>query len=393
MAEKAAKSGDAEQSVVDLQSDERWQDRLAEARERRAQTLKEQGRDDGARRKPRKPWDEEVTPIAQRPAEPAAKPKREFDFLDRMDVLKRVTGLDKKGKREPAASKPLPGNNWYPGDDDGPDETVPIDVHPSHPAQPDAPAQIPIVEAADKRRDEPAPIEAVPLDVPTQSPIVGADIERPKTRSRSSVDSVFDEASFGQDVPEPPTSLLLQLSDPPPPSSASRPWLAQKDKVDQVVLPPPETAKTNQSDDIAAKKKRRRVPAWISVAALFLIAIGVGPLAVYSPWQPKAIGPATPFFGTQPALGFTSPLVGIPRTTTAGEWSPESVVGPVGPRSTGQTFPPAFVRHIAPFEMSPLFGVTDVDVNLPPPAAALPGVPLSPPPAPRLTNNGFRLRR
>ncbi len=356
MAEKAAKSGDAGPSVVDLQSDVRWQERLSEARERRAQAMKEMGRNDGARRQPRKPWEDEATEGREVLVELTAKAEKEFDFLDRMDVLKRVTGLDKNVEAEPTASKPMPGRNWFPGAGERADETSAIEAKPD---------------------------DATPLDEPTQSPIVEDDIVRPTIRSRTPVDKVFDEPNFGYDVPEAPVSLLLQLTDPPPPPSASRPWLQQKDKVEFEVLAAPEAAKPTASSDSTARNRKRLVPAWIGLAALFLIAIGTGPLVVYSPWQPRAVIPVPPYFGLQPALGLTSPLIGLPSATSANDRRPASDTAPKLRLPANRPRPPSFLRIIAPFDALPP-GAPTAGVDLPPAATALPNARQTAPAAPRL---------
>jgi hypothetical protein len=357
MAEKAAKSEDAGPNVVDLQNDVRWQERLAEARERRAQALKEMGRESGASRQPRKPWEEATPAILPSAARPKPEIEKDFDFLDRMNVLKRVTGRDKKAELDPTDREPRPGQNWYPGADDGFEHAPPVD--------------------------------APPKNAPDQTPAESDEIVPPKLRAQRSVDAVFNEPIFEQDVPEAPVSLLLQITEPAPPSSTLRPWLERQDDVIVDEVSVPNEAPIEAFDDKASSAKKWILPGWVSIAALVLVAIAAGPLSVYAPWQQKAIGPASPVFGLQPAFGLTAPLVGFPQTISATDWRPASIVPPNGPLGMKQALPPKFVRVIAPFDILPQFGSPEAGANLPTPAVPIPDVPRTAPTAPRLTLTMF----
>ncbi|MGI9393716.1 MAG: hypothetical protein ACR2OY_03650 [Boseongicola sp.] len=306
MAEKAAKSENSEPGVVNLRDDERWQERLAEARERRAQSLKEMGRDDQSSRKPRKPWEDEASAGQQSDAA-LTETKKKFDFLDRVNTLKRVTGRE----TDLNDLEPQPGRNWYPGADDNSGEIAPTNT---------APSELPIQET---RED----IDAA--------------------RDRPPIDNIFDDPNFGTDDNEPVISILLDTSEPMPSSRASRPWLQQNLETGEVAV---QTAASNEklraSQEEASRSKKWGLRRWIGLTVLLLIAMSPGPLSVYAPWQTKATGPASPIFGLQPALGLRSPLVGIPLTTSAADWSPASDMPPAGPLQALRSQPPEFVRRI-----------------------------------------------
>jgi hypothetical protein len=357
MAEKAVNSDESERGVVDLQNDARWQERLAVARERRARALKDTDREDSPSRQPRKPWEETTPASLPSTARPKSGIKKDFDFLDRMSVLKRVTGRDTKAEIDASDRAPQPGQNWYPGAGDGIDQTPAVDVPKTH--------------------------------NPKQNPAEAEMNVRPKAGSQTPVDAIFDEPTFEQNIPEAPVSLLLQPTEPAPPSSQSRPWLARQDDDIEVKMSVPIDAPIMVSDGSASKAKRRSVPGWISVAALALVAIAVGPLSVYAPWQERAIGPASPLFGLEPALGHTSPLIGFPQATSATNWRPASNIPPIGPLRIKPSLPPKFLRVITPFDILPQFGANATGAKFPPPAVVTPVVPRTAPVSPRLTLSMF----
>lgn len=252
MAEEASKSEEARPTVVDRQNDMRWQERLAEARERRAQALKEMGRDGDESRQPRKPWEEEA-PVSQPTADrPKPKPEKVFDFLDRVNTLKRVTGRENKEDLDPTGREPPPDQNWYPG--------------------------------ADDEWDAAAPINGPPLTAPEQSPTEGNKTDRPKKRRQKSVDEIFNGPTFGQDVFAAPVSVHLQPTELAPPSRNSRPWLQHQDDIKKAEEPSSAEAPPKESHDKDSKAKKKRLPGWVDIAVVALVAAAAGPLSVYAPW-------------------------------------------------------------------------------------------------------------
>ncbi|MGI9388562.1 MAG: hypothetical protein ACR2O1_00770 [Boseongicola sp.] len=350
MAEKAAKSENVEPGVVNLQDDDRWQQRLAEARERRAQSLKEMGRDDKALRKPRKPWEEEADGGHQSAAAAPAVFKKKYDFLDRVNTLKRVTGRE----TDLNDLEPRPGRNWYPGADENPGESAPSES---------APSEMPSQESREEVED---------------------------VRDRIPIDNIFDDPNFGTDDNEPVISLLLDTSEPMPPTRTSRPWLHQ-----EIETAEDDTRKAASKEKSATTRKETNtskkwgLPRWLGLVVLLLIAMSPGPLSVYVPWQAKATGPSSPIFGLQPALGLTSPLVGIPLATSAADWSPVSDVPPSGPLRVLRIQPPEFARRVgSPKSLPQSRGVT-VGFELAA-AATSNSIPLrSSPAGPRLTLSMF----
>ena len=350
MADKAAKSDEAGRDVVDLQDNERWQERLADARARRAQTLKEAGRDDGTSRKPRKPWEEETAVDFQTAVEAPTERKNKFDFLDRVEVLKRVTGRE----TDLDDLEPRPGKNWYP-----------------------QAGEMPV---------EPNPREAAPKGTLPSPPSEGEDT----ALVHAPVDNIFDDPSFDDDDSEPVISLLLDISEPLPSSSLSRPWLQHEDEFEDGDFPSsPAAVQSRVTGDKARKTRFLGLPGWIGLVILILTAIAVGPLSAYAPWQTRATGPAPPFFGVQPALGITASFVEVPPATSAIDWRPASKIAPNGPLSVDRSNPPEYVRTLNPNEALPQYGAASFGVDMPTPAFVIPILSKSSPVAPRLTLSMF----
>ncbi len=350
MADKAAKSDKAAHAVVELQNDESWQERLADARARRAQTLKELGREDGEVRKPRKPWEEESAVDNQTTAEPPVEPNNKFDFLDRVNVLKRVTGRE----TDLNDLEPRPGRNWYPEADEISD---------------DVPAR-----------------DAAPADTPQANPPE----DDHTARASAAVDNIFDDPNFGTDDSEPVISLLLEPSEPMPPSGASRPWLQRVDEnEDDGVETALATANPRDDGGEAEKARKSNLLGLIGIAVLVFVAIAAGPISVYAPWQARATGPATPFFGVQPALGITASFVEVPVASSTTDWRPTNNAPPAGPLRTSRPNPPEFVRTIKTFEALPQSGAATIAIKLPLSAFAYPNSQRLTPIEPRLTLSMF----
>ena len=333
MAEKTAKSDIGEGGFVDLDNDERWQERLAEARERRAQALKAQGRTDNAPRSPKKPWEE--TPPSVRPVEdkPAVNTEKDFDFLYRLSVLKRVTGRDDTEDLGPPHLASKAGRNWYPGAADNSDNFA------------TAPAEIETqTNQVDSEHKGTGPMAAGP---------------------RKSVDDFFDEPATNYGESEAPASLLLQPTEPSPPSSASRPWLQYQTEPEEVAaITETSTVTVAANSNSERGSKKSFLARWAGPAGVFLIAAAAGPLFVYAPWQERATGPAIPIFGLEPALELTTPFVAFPPSTSPYEWQSWSVGAPNGPLGIHRNLPPQFVRSINPFDVPAPSNEAAVGVDL-----------------------------
>ena len=112
MADRSVKPGDPEtpRDIVELDKDDRWQARLAEARARREVALAEKAAGNTPKRR-LKPWEEEP---GQDPDEVKIEPMIQerppgddrLDFADRLEVMRE--GDDDSAEPKPSAEKPTP---------------------------------------------------------------------------------------------------------------------------------------------------------------------------------------------------------------------------------------------------------------------------------------------
>ena len=267
---------------------------------------------------------------------------------------------------------PRPGQNWYPGSDEKLEAEPPV----TEPEQ-----TIPEQNVAEEEAEP--PVTEPEQTIPEQNAAEEDEPVRPNNPAPNSVDTFFDEPTFERDKPATAVSLLLQPTEPSPPSSASRPWLKENAKFEEIEMPRPTEMQSSISNDKTDYVRKSKLPHWIGIAAVAMLAVVAGPLSVYAPWQEKAIGPDSPFFGHEPALGLTGPLVGFPQPTSATNWRPANILPPKGPLQTKKTFPPNFVRVITPFDAVPQFGPGNTGVEFPP-VVAIPSGPRMAPVAPRL---------
>lgn len=287
MAKRAVRPDDPEREIFELDKDERWQARLAEARARREVALREKANSGAVPKRRPKPWEEagqgDVTPVV--PVEPVFQPEPDPkpDFADRMKSLRKTIQQHGSNSRPSNEARPAPPTPIVP---DVP-ETAPV-------LEPEQPAAKPKV--ADRYLDALSPdFEPVRPFVPEVS---GYGVE-----------------------PTPTIGVPLVREEPPEPVTAPSPPVETEAQVSETPLP---------------KIRRSRVPALL-LAAICLFSLL--PFTTEAP--PMEIGPpifaAEPRFGLEPALGITRPMNVIPRTTMSWEWMPElnrAVAGPLAVAAT-----------------------------------------------------------
>ena len=294
MAKRAMEPEKGSDEVIDLNNDARWQARLDEARARRAEALKKQGREDKPQRAPRKPWEDEAETSSaavkhQRPLDHDG-----LDFHDRMNALHKVLKQSKGAVDETAALDAKLGQNWLPEQDAAPEFT-----HTKEPLD---------AKTVDKKPKE-------------------------KPAKESSVDSLFDDPAFSEPLApvEPelnddetlPISALVAPLPPREPARPSRPWLNFEDEAEEELdIPPVEVSE-------APKQKEGGIPFLLGVGLVALLA-----LPFFNWLPPLERGPdptASPVFGVQPAFGITAAMVEFPALTTRSDFVPASVIAPNGP--------------------------------------------------------------
>ncbi|RZW12597.1 MAG: hypothetical protein EX266_00720 [Rhodobacteraceae bacterium] len=293
MAERAVRPEIPEREIFELDKDERWQARLAEARARREIALREKANMEQPPERRRKPWEEEGQAAPPEPIEPLIQPEDEkrLDFADRMKTLRKTIGRH--------------------GDNGGPPVDGDAMAAPARPVEPlakpmsDPPAaEKPDASIADRYLEALAPdFEPVQPFVPTV----------PNYSEPSSVPSLLRKA--------------------PPPK----------------VTEPPKTAPAVDVPmaDRAPARRRTRVPAML-LAGICLLSL----LPFTSKAPPMEIGPPIPYqeprFGLEPALGIMRPMNAIPRRTMSWEWLPELNRATAGPLALPLERPADMQRSIGP---------------------------------------------
>jgi len=332
MAKRATEPGTGHSEVVELNNDARWQARLDEARGRRAEALKEQGREDRPKRMPRKPWEDESETAVAAEKHQRALDHDGLDFHDRMNALQKVL-KDKRPETPPVVATPTraePARNWSPDAENQPLEDPVVRVAPI------------------------APKVSVP---PRAKP----------AKTGPQLDSLFDDPAFL--APEPETSIddepefipISDLVDPIAPArskSNNRPWLTETKVEDsEAVIPDsvPEVLST------PVKAKSEGMPFFMGVGLVALVA-----MPFFTLLPPMLRGPdasASPVFGLQPAFGITAAMVEIPALTQSGEFVPTSSVAPRGPLALSDPRPPIFSRVLPSMAQGPspqVFEIPDV---------------------------------
>lgn len=269
MADRALRPDDRLESIVELDKDERWQARLAEARVRREIALREKANGDGAPKPRRKPWEEEGASEAEfvKPIEPILEESDDdkIDFYDRVKTLRETT--ERRGDNSPP-----PG--W---------------VEFGH----------------------------TPSDIAPEKPV-----------ARTSVAERYISDLSPDFEPVKPYVPVVRESRAPKPAPVVRPDPEPSVQNDGPAFlnSSPATFET----PVAPKRVRRRgVPlgllAGVCVLAVLPFTTEVRPLEK----GPSAGNAST--FGLQPALGITSPMNEVPRTTIPGEWAKVATDRPVAP--------------------------------------------------------------
>ena len=317
----APETGQSE--IVELNADARWQARLEEARARRAEALKRQGREDRPQRAPRKPWEDETDTSIAAEKHQRALDHTGLDFHDRMNALHKVMKETRPHK-----------------DDDSLRDATPLAEKPGRNWSPDA-VQEPAV--APKALD---PVSAPPVRTPEHT--------------GPPVDSFFDELSLAPADPDPepdhdlqsvPISDLVQPIAPRAQRVDARPWLkaAEEDEIERASSPVAENI--TQS----AASSRKGMPFMLGVGLVALVAV---PFFNLLPPMDRGPAPAvSPTFGMQPALGITAAMAEWPVATQSGEFVPTSSVAPRGPFVLGDTTPPLFSRVVATLSVAPVADV------------------------------------
>ncbi len=327
MADRAVRSENEKDEVIDLSNDERWQARLEEARTRRAEALKKKGQEDAPVRRPRKPWEDELDAKAPLP-DPIIFDEDDdddgFDFYDRLDALKKAT----EKKAAPAAKQTAKLNEQ------------------DAPERPDSNYH-PVMRNAGMVGLPPKKATKAPEEKPKAEASVPA-TPAPKAE-HAPVDSFFEEMSASgrvqsdsADVEEQPVSILLNVEPKRAPEAPSRPWLNDRDDEEEeraakrVHLQP-------QTEEEPAKKGFRG--GWLVVG---LMALAIGPVITLGPsWISGATFDAGPYFATEPALGVPAAFVEFPVETVSGEWTPMTKRAPGGPLAKTPQVPPAFATSVA----------------------------------------------
>lgn len=314
MADCALRPEASEKDVFELDKDERWQARLAEARVRRAIALREKANSETAPKVRRKPWEEggESGEDIVEPIEPLLQPENEdrLDFSDRVENLRHVTSR--------------PGDNGAPGsEDDAPDETGVAALAPVAKS----------ASVADKY------FERLSSDFEPAKPYV------PPSKD---YDWRSDEAPVVRSTPPSPQAFAAREPEQPD-------FVADED---------PRDAGTS------SRTRRRGVPVVLLSAICFLAVL---PFATSNPVLPLEMGPisavSSPSFRLQPALGLPRPMNAVPARTSPGEWR-----GPEAPKSplmlqTGRVGPQQ--REVASL---PVVALGEAGLDAPGWPAPMPGV-------------------
>ena len=346
MAERAVKSDTSGREVYDVENDESWQARLAEARARRAVVL-EKKKAGGVQPKERlKPWEEDGAVIFDEPpaADPSSKSGAGLDFHDRVTALR---------KNEPA--KPVPTEPKL--------VVAPVDPCQEVPAQksnwyPDASDDV--VEPQESETYYPALAPAPPEDMPKQS-------DQGKS---SKVNAIFEEPSFTRGAWDKdqddngPVSLLLRPEETPLDTPKEPIWRQRMREAEQ------EEQEARDAEFVAAvridEEPKRPPSKWrgrFAILAFVCAAAAVGPILQFTLNAER--GPLvyiSPGIGNVLPLGTTTAMVREPAATQSGEWTPPSLRAPRQPLQVSQPWVPQRIGEPASFAVVPGFGPSEIVV-------------------------------
>lgn len=296
MADRALRPESSEREVFDLDKDERWQARLAEARARREVALREKASSGAEPKRRLKPWEE----AGQADAYDRVEPMLPAELEDKLDFSDRVKSLRHTIEQY--------------GDNGGPVT--------------DEPENFPVGPTKSEKRTSVAEryiSELSPEFVPAK-PFVPGDDDEIRQGAGSTV-RISDPGRKSRDLAKKNAATM----EPDRPE-----WVVEPEPV---ALPPKTMTRH--------KSRRRGVPALL-LAGICLLAV----MPFATTVAPIVTGPvqraASPLFGFQPALGVTSPMNAMPRATVSGEWAPLSLRAPVGPLSVALEPAARQQREIAP---------------------------------------------
>ena len=313
MADRAIRQENSERDVFDLERDERWQARLAEARARRAIALREKANSQEPPKPKLKPWEEagQSEPAVFEEIEPLLQPDAEerLDFSDRVRTLRESVegsggngGPGLEGPTEGLSPEPA-GKTSAPIIGSGGEEQLAYRPEPA--AQP--------ASVADRY------IKALSPDFTPIRPYV------PETAL----------------APEPPHSRGRETRSADETERLAREYAASMN------FEPEAEPVTGAAVEAAPRRRRKGVPAFL-LAGVCLLAV----LPFTETVPPLTKGPVSevgnPHFRLVPALGITRPMNAFPRLTAPGEWKPVAGVAPKGALTLPLELAATQQRSVAP---------------------------------------------
>lgn len=313
MADRATRPEDSERHVFDLEKDERWQARLAEARVRREIALREKANSETPPKRRIKPWEEDGQGDLPDFEELEALLAPEED--DRLDFADRVKTLRKTVEPEPRR----------PGDNGGPSLG-----RPGLTAVPTPAAESEGDDASDSRTDEARSEAARVADryIKALSPDF--------TPVRPYVPETYEAPGFNPAI----VSETLSADDS---ERIAREYASTIKTADATAQPADEV----EPHPVTARRRRRGVPLML-LAGVCILAV----LPFTTTVPPLEIGPvnriSTPIFGLPPALGITRPMNAFPVETQSGEWVPVTKRAPGGPLVLPLDRAASMQRSVAP---------------------------------------------
>jgi hypothetical protein len=297
MADRALRPEEPARDVFDLEKDDRWQARLAEARARRAIALREKANSQEAPKRRLKPWEEagQDRPEGYEPIEPLLKSEDD----DKLDFSDRVRSL-----RETVEGA---GGNGGPSLDE---------LRPETSEPPSREADAPGLIATTDEKDDVRLSEAA---------------KKPRSVADRYIKSLSpDFTPVRPFVPQPSLVTHVEPSRTAETRSADETERLARDYAATIVVAESETPATEAAAKPAARRRRRGMPALL-LAGVCLLAVLPFTKTVPPMDKGPASGRSAPQIGLQPALGITRPMNAFPRSTTLGEWTPVSGRPPRGP--------------------------------------------------------------
>ena len=293
MADRAFRDDDPNKGVFDLENDERWQERLAEARKRREVALKKKAGLGHNQPKP-KPWEiEESNNEPKIVVQPPSENDKQRDFSDRVDTMRK--GAKSKN---PAPERPISAE---------PKLKSKTSVDDFLPPAPD----VPVVPRLDRQAK---PIsQPTSLLVPEDAPEIGA----LATKYAASLE---------------PDDVHARSYLKPPSKNAPEPEV--------------EAVEAQQAVTAELPRYRRGRPPLLIFCILALAAV---PFFAKPP--PLERGPTSGpsvYWGSQPALGITSPMILEPLIAAPVVLPAGFTRVPLGPMQVSLDKPADFLRTLTP---------------------------------------------